>query len=231
MDIKDKDLGIIKLLSSSRAKSITARMKDGYLRLTYPSYLRISDVERTIQEMKPRLLSLKEGDSGRVFFNAQTQFNTFSFTIEIKENTCSNYYMRLKDGILSITCPANTRYEDTEVQNAIRNAIEKTMRYEAKRVFPSKVKMMAHQHGFTFSEVKINKSRSRWGSCSSKQSINLSYYCTLLPEYLIDFIILHELCHTVEMNHGERFWHLLDKVSGGKAKALTQELKNIKTGW
>ncbi len=79
--------------------------------------------------------------------------------------------------------------------------------------------------------MKINKSRTRWGSCSSKKVINLSYYCLFLPEHLIDFVILHELSHTIKMNHGEGFWKLLDSVSGGKAKELTQELKSFKTEW
>ncbi|MDR0825039.1 MAG: M48 family metallopeptidase, partial [Prevotella sp.] len=92
-----------------------------------------------------------------------------------------------------------------------------------------KVKLLAEKHSFQYAIVKINKSRTRWGSCSSMKNINLSFYGMLLPEYLIDFVILHELCHTVEMNHGEKFWALLDKVSDGRSHELTQELKSFKT--
>jgi predicted metal-dependent hydrolase len=106
--------------------------------------------------------------------------------------------------------------------------VEKALRYEANRLLPAKVKLFAQRHGFTVSDVKINKSRTRWGSCSSKKSINLSYYCMLLPEHLINHVILHELCHTVEMNHGDSFRQLLDKVSGGKSKEHTKELKAFK---
>jgi predicted metal-dependent hydrolase len=141
----------------------------------------------------------------------------------------NNYYIGLKDGILSVSCPIGTDFNKAEVQSFILRLIEKALRYEANRLLPSKVYSFAKAHGFTVSEVKINKSRSRWGSCSSKKNINLSYYCMLLPGYLIDLVILHELCHTIEMNHSGRFWQLLDKVSDGKSKEYTKELKSFKT--
>ena len=77
--------------------------------------------------------------------------------------------------------------------------------------------------------MKINSSRGRWGSCSARKDINLSYYLVLLPFRLIDYVLLHELCHTREMNHSERFWQLLDRFTGGKALALRKELKEYRT--
>lgn len=230
MVIKDDDLGEIRLVKNAQARRIIVRRKDDYLQLTYPSGVTISYIERTIAEMKPRLLKLLEKKPKIQIFTPNTEFRTFSFVLNIVESkSTNNYYVKLKDGVLSISCPLETEFGTDHVQSIIRGFLEKALRYEAKRLFPAKVKSFAHTFGFTFSEVKINKSRTRWGSCSSKKSINLSYYCMLLPEHLADFVILHELCHTVEMNHGEHFWQLLDKVSGNRAKELTKELKAYKT--
>ncbi len=232
MIINDKDLGDIKLVKNARARKIIVRRKENYLQLTHPPSVSLSYIEKTIEEMKPRLLKLLEKGEGKPVFTPETQFSTFSFSLKLTESeSTGNYYMRLKDGILSISCPAGTDYKNTTVQKTIKDLLEKAFRYEAKRLFPAKVEKLAQIHGFVFSDVKINKSRSRWGSCSSKKSINLSYYCMFLPEYMVDFIILHELCHTIEMNHGERFWELLDKVTGGHAKRLTKELKAYRTTW
>lgn len=227
--LEDKDLGKIRLIPNTRSKSITARVKGDSLQISYPPYLKVADLEKAILAMKPKLQKLKERSTSITIFTPYTEFKTFSFKLVISENNCSNSYTQLKDGILSITFPENTIYENLEIQKQIRSSIENAMRYEAKRLLPTKVKIFALEHNFYFSEVKINKSRTRWGSCSSKKSINLSYYCMLLPEHLTDFIILHELCHTVEMNHGDNFWNLLNSVSQGKAKSLTAELKSFKT--
>ena len=88
--------------------------------------------------------------------------------------------------------------------------------------------LLSQQHKLPYKSVKINSSRGRWGSCSASKAINLSYFLVLLPKHLIDYVLLHELCHTREMNHGDRFWKLLNELTDGKAMALRQELKNHK---
>jgi predicted metal-dependent hydrolase len=230
MVIRDKELGEIRLVKNPRAKRIIVRRKGDCLQLTYPPSVSMSLIEKTIGEMKPRLLSLLEKKSNQTLFSPDTVFETFSFRLKVVTGTSTdNYYMNLKDGVLSISCPFDANYEDSSVQSVIKGFIEEGLRYEASRLFPAKVKIFADKFGFKFADVKINKSRTRWGSCSSKKIINLSYYCMLLPEHLADFVILHELCHTLEMNHGEHFWSLLDQVTGNRAKELTKALKSFKT--
>jgi predicted metal-dependent hydrolase len=64
-------------------------------------------------------------------------------------------------------------------------------------------------------KVFIKNTRTRWGSCSSKGNLNFSYRLSLLPSYLSDYIIVHELCHLREFNHSSKFWDLVGKTMPG----------------
>lgn len=229
--IEDSELGIIKLQANVRAKRFVARYRDGEFLLTYPSFVSDKEIKVAINQMRDRLLQMKSKSSVQFVFDENTSFSTLTFRLEVKSNTLNNIYTSLKDGILSISYPKSVNLADENFQTQIKETIENACRKEANRIFLNRVSELAKIHNFIVGTVKINKSRSRWGSCSSKKNINLSYFCMMLPEHLVDFIILHELCHTVEMNHGPRFWALLDSVSNNRAKALTQELKNTKLKW
>ena len=63
--------------------------------------------------------------------------------------------------------------------------------------------------GVNFARVSIKDLRSRWGSCSSKNNLNFHYKIIFLPIEIADYIIVHELCHLVEMNHSHAFWYLV----------------------
>lgn len=227
---EDEDLGIIRIVRNARAKRIIARRSNAStVSLTVPSYYPIDDVKSLFGELKPRLLKLKP--KSKPFFDELYKLNTMSFSVNIRKEEVQNYYVSLKDGVLHIICPSRVNFDTIEVQEQLGKFLESALRLEANKIIPTKLMSLAKQNGFTFSDIKINKSKTRWGSCSSKKSINISLFCLLLPENLVDFVLLHELCHTVEMNHGEKFWELLDRVTENKARQLTKELNGMKISW
>ena len=103
------------------------------------------------------------------------------------------------------------------------------MRREAKATLPRRVAELAHLYGFTYTNLTIRDSKTRWGSCSSRNTISLSLYLMQVPEHLQDYVILHELCHTVHHDHSSHFWALMDTVTDGKAHALRKELHRYHT--
>jgi len=68
---------------------------------------------------------------------------------------------------------------------------------------------LAREHGFSFVSMRVRFQKSRWGSCSSKGCISLNACLVFLPEPLARYILLHELCHTKQMNHSAAFWQLV----------------------
>lgn len=78
---------------------------------------------------------------------------------------------------------------------------------------------------FSYNRLFLKNNVSNWGSCSVKKNINLNINLVNLPEHLARYVILHELCHLVYMDHGPKFHALLDSVCGGKEKELARLLK------
>lgn len=231
MSLFHKDLGKIILKTNKQAKRIIIRYRNDRFELTHPDYLSHKEIFDSLERMKDRILSLKKNVPPKILYTPDSNLSTYTFDLNIKESTCTNFYVTLKDKVLNIICPINTNYRDASVQSKIKCYIKNALYNEAKQILPNKLKKLANEYHFNYTSVRINKSQGRWGSCSSKGNINLSFNCMLLPSHLIDFIILHELCHTIEMNHGSNFWLLLNKVTNNKAKAFTNELKNYKTNW
>jgi len=100
---------------------------------------------------------------------------------------------------------------------------------KAREKLVNRLNELAEKHGFTYNRVFIRNQRTRLGSCSSKNNINLNMKLVQLPDELIDYVILHELVHLKIMNHSKDFWIELDKFVGD-AKALRSKLKGYQLG-
>lgn len=71
---------------------------------------------------------------------------------------------------------------------------------------------LSKMHNFDFTNIKISKAKTNWGSCSSKNSLNFTWRLVMAPPDIIDYIIIHELSHTREHNHSEKFWNIVAEI-------------------
>ena len=99
------------------------------------------------------------------------------------------------------------------------------LRRAAKADLPERAARLSRQTGLRYEKLTVRAARTKWGSCSAKGSISLSLFLMTLPEHLRDFVIIHELCHTVHHDHSPRFHALVDRLTGGHEKALSRELR------
>lgn len=86
---------------------------------------------------------------------------------------------------------------------------------------------LSKQHGFDYKRGAVRSQRTRWGSCSAKKNINLNRALLFLRPELVEYLMVHELCHTVEMNHSKRFWELVENHCR-EYRVLDKELRNAR---
>jgi predicted metal-dependent hydrolase len=123
-----------------------------------------------------------------------------------------------------IYCPESIPVESDEFQQFVQKAIVETLRREAKAYLPMRLSVLAKETGFHYKSIDIKNAKTRWGSCSHDNRINLNLHLMRLPDDLIDMVLLHELCHVKEKNHSQAFWKLLS----GFCTNLEEKKKRLK---
>ena len=224
---EDPELGRFHIRVSPRARRLTFRAKNRELWVTIPAGASVGEVKRAIDSLRPRLRHLMSTQA-RPPIDWKFRIDAPCFRLSLTRGTTSRFLIRREGEETQIVCPPDTNFADTQLQDWLHRVAAEAMRHRAKEVLPLRLEMLARAHGLTYNSVKINASAGRWGSCSARGDINLSLHLMLLPLHLIDYVLLHELSHTREMNHGPRFWALLNRMTAGKAQALREELKGYR---
>ena len=160
-----------------------------------------------------------------------TMPNTITYkTIKSDRKTIAIQIM--PEGNVVVRCPRRMRSDDIkrfvesksgwiEKHLAACNPIEPSklsekeiskLREEARHLVTQRVKYYAPIIGVPYGQIAIRTQRIRWGSCSSKGNLNFNCLLALVPPDVLDYIVVHELCHRKELNHSERFWTEVGKV-------------------
>ena len=222
--ISDKDFGKIHFVVRRSARNITMRVKEDGLHVTTPPYRSITALLEAIAPFRERLRNVCSEVKPKPF-DLNFSIEAECFRLKLETSPLKNFTVSMRDETVVIACPAHADFTTDRVQTLVKNAVMRAMRKKAEEYLPPLVQYWSSLFDLPYNKVTISKARSRWGTCSSKRDISLSFYLMLLPAHLMDYVILHELAHTREMNHGPKFWELLNQLTDGKALALRKELR------
>jgi hypothetical protein len=117
------------------------------------------------------------------------------------------------EGTLRIALPQ--AFQTEQDFEAIASALENWYWQSASDHILPRTAALASLYGFAFQKASIRDQKTRWGSCSSKRNLNFNWRLIMAPPAVIDYIILHELCHLKHLNHSRRFWQLVEKHCPG----------------
>ena len=118
-----------------------------------------------------------------------------------------------------------TNKQNMDLQLEKKRTLPKIDREVARKILCRRIGELAQLHDFVYNRVSIRKQKTRWGSCSTKNNINLNANLLHLPPELIDYVLLHELVHTRVKNHSKDFWDELETVVPN-ARQVDRRLKD-----
>ena len=206
--IIDEEFGEIVLRRSAKASAIRIRVApDGRLRASLPLYAPLFLVKRLLKSSRNELRAILKEHQSQAQYEDGMQIGK-SHTLSVRPHTSALSVTKHGQQII-VTLPKERSLSDSDVSAKIREKVGEALRTEAKSYLPRRLRFLADEYGFTYSKVRFSHASGRWGSCSSNGTISLNIALMKLPFELIDYVLIHELCHTVQMNHSEAFWSLV----------------------
>jgi len=142
----------------------------------------------------------------------------------VQESTDKNFSVTRHKLQIIVKLPHGWQIDRPDVSRKIRDSIIASLRIEAKSYLPNRLSYLAAKFNLDYQKVRFSHASGRWGSYSSNGTVSLNIALMKLPFELIDYIIIHELVHSKQMNHSREFWSLVESADPNY-KVHRRELK------
>lgn len=233
-DIFIDKIGNVRFSKKNKIKNINIRIyQNGDVKVTLPIFSSYNKAVEIVKKKYSWIARQREKQNvskqKRIKINNNTSLKYLKHKIKFVQNDYPVMKFEIFNSTLKFHVPQGVKIDDGSTQEFIRKGITEALRVEAKEFLPVRVKELAIQYGFRYRKVFIKNAKTLWGSCSSKNNINLNLHLMRLPGRLKDYVILHELTHTKHRNHGKKFWDQLDEYVGD-ARSLSKELREYRIG-
>ncbi len=202
----------VDVIRTDRSKSARVQVEDGAVSIIVPVALPLERIEKIVQDkhrwIKEKLylhqqampVSSKEFVSGEAFAYLGRNYR-------LKIESGAFQPVKLKQGRLIVTLP-----KEAATPELIRNALVRWYRLQAQERFAEKVKRYAKVVGVTPVAVGVKTFKSRWGSCTVDGEILFHWKVILAPHRIVDYVVVHELCHLKHHDHSAAFWQSVARV-------------------
>lgn len=132
--------------------------------------------------------------------------------LRLSETKINRFVEEKSQWILKNLEKIQQRETEKESVEKLSPSERKQLQDKACQVFPARVAYYAKKTGVTYGQITLRQQKTRWGSCSAAGNLNFNWLLILAPPEILDYVVVHELCHRKEMNHSEAFWKEVEKV-------------------
>lgn len=223
------DIGPVTYRRNRRAKNISIRIsRGGDVRVTIPGNSSFKLAERFVHKKKDwirkKLLHIERTVNENRAWQAGDLIDLIGNQIRIEAGKEGEFSVIKESRDYVLQLPAEFDPANEEMAAALKDQVLAIGRAEAKQRLPVLCASLAFFHGLSYRKVTVRSMKSRWGSCSPENNISLNSSLIFLERRLVDYVILHELVHTIYKHHGPAFWDALERYLPG-ARELRKDLR------
>ena len=225
----DAEFGEMILSPISRTNKISLKLTpSGKFKITYPKLTPKFIIKAFVVNHRIQIRKVASGSNAKKTYQSGDLIGK-NHLVKVTEVAGSKSSFKIRNNYLAVELSSADRLEQSSIQAKIREKVIIILRKQAKDYLPHRLEFMAKSNGFAYQKIRFSHASTRWGSCSSRQTISLNIGLMKLPTDLIDYVIIHELCHTRHMNHSKAFWQEVYQIVPSY-KLLEKQLKLYSPG-
>ncbi len=208
----DAEFGEIMVNKRRGSRNIRIKMGvDGRLVATAPPYAPLLFIKQVVNSSREELRKIAAHPAATSMYSDGQAIGKGHTLRVVRTSMVDEPGTKIERQTLVVYLPPGSKLASTTVQHCIRTAVIAILRKEAKAQLPGRLKQLATQHNFQYAKLRYSHASGRWGSCNSEGTISLNIALMKLPDELIDYVLIHELCHTRYMNHSPNFWREVER--------------------
>ena len=198
------------LIQSVRRDVKLQALPHGETRVYAPKTMRLREIDALVKQNMDELLRMHEKLDAKAAEMEQRHPMTEGSEVLVEGERLR---LRLSRGpeVMSLGAgELRLRLAEPEDPEQVRGALRRQLVQLALQRYRERLEFYAPRVGVTYGRVTIREQRSRWGSCSSRNNLNFNWKLIMAPPGVLDYVVIHELCHLHEFNHSPRFWALVE---------------------
>lgn len=200
------------IIRSARRKTVEIRVREGAVSIRVPARTSVEKIDELLGK-KQRWIAEKIALQRQIIPPEAKKYvggETFTYLgddYRLQVESGSFAPVKLTNENLVVRVPGGSAQPHT-----VRNALLRWYQHQAQRQLAEKVKRLAPRVGVQPASIEIKTFKARWGSCSTNGKLQFNWLIILAPEHMVDYVVVHELCHLLQHNHSAAFWREVERV-------------------
>lgn len=207
----------MEIVSYKNSKSVKLYIKDGYIKITKPTWYSKSNIYEYIKKNRDDILKMYNENLEKLQRNSLLNKDYIfllgeKYILNIEQSNKDKAYISFDDSKCNIVIPYELDAKEKEL--LVSKLVNIVYRKQSIILVGEALQKYCTKMNISIPNFRVKKCKSIWGSCSSKGNLNFNIKVAMLPSYIIDNIVVHELCHLKHKNHGQDFWNMVYSYCG-----------------